>query len=62
MMYTNFMKEVRMDNKQLGLYLEVGGIVVGIIAALVLITQHPIHIIVLGIGTAIYFVGQFIKG
>jgi hypothetical protein len=51
-----------MDNKQLGLYLEIGGIVVGVVAALVLVTQHPIHIVVLGLGAAIYFVGQFIKG
>lgn len=51
-----------MDNKQLGLYLQIAGVVVGVVAALVLVTQHPVHIVVLGIGAAIYFAGQFIKG
>jgi len=33
------------------------GIIIGIIAALTLISRHPINILILGISAAIYFAG-----
>ena len=50
-----------MEMREIGNYVQIGGIVVGAIAALVLVQQHPIHIILLGVGAAMYFAGQFMK-
>jgi len=37
------------------------GIIIGTISALTLISQHPINILILGIGVAIYFAGNSLK-
>lgn len=40
--------------------LKYGGIVAGVIAALTLVSQHPIHILVLGACAAVYFAGVWL--
>lgn len=36
------------------------GIVVGIIAALTLVSRHPVNILILGIGATVYFAGVWL--
>jgi len=39
--------------------LKYGGIAVGIIAALTMVSQHPINVLILGLGAAVYFAGVY---
>jgi hypothetical protein len=48
-------------NKNLGLYLQVGGVVLGAITALLLVTRHPVLVGLLALGAALYFVGEYVK-
>jgi len=40
---------------------KIGGIGIGVIALISLVSLHPIHISVIGIGALIYFVGAYFK-
>jgi hypothetical protein len=35
------------------------GITIGVISTLTLVSLHPIHILVIGIGAVIYFAGKY---
>jgi hypothetical protein len=50
-----------MTKQEIGLYLQVGGIVLGAVVAVTLVTIHPIPIVLLGIGAGLYFVGDYLK-
>ena len=49
------------ENKMLKFsqYLKYGGIVVGIIAVLTLISRAPVNVAFIGLGAAIYFAGKW---
>jgi CHASE2 domain-containing sensor protein len=49
------------NNKDLGLYLQIGGCVLGTIVAITLISQHPLLIGLAIIGAGVYGYGAFLK-
>jgi len=40
------------------LIVKVVGVVIGAIATILLVTQHPVHVVVIALGAAVYFVGD----
>ena len=49
-----------MDMLEIGQYMRIIGIGIGIFTAIILVKQHPIPIILLAIGAGIYFVGDYL--
>ena len=41
-------------------YVKLAGIVVGGIGALVLLLAHPVYVIAIAIGAAVYFIGEYL--
>jgi hypothetical protein len=39
--------------------LKIGGIVLGAIAALTIVSKHPINILIIGVGAVVYFAGNY---
>lgn len=50
-----------MDNHEIGQYVKIGGIVVGALTVVVFVVNHPVPIILLGVGAAMYFVGEYLQ-
>ena len=50
-----------MDKNMVGLGMEIGGIVLGVIVLATLVTQHPVIVVTAVLGAGIYFAGRFIK-
>jgi len=50
-----------MDKNQIGLYMQIGSVVAGVITALLVIKTHPIPVILLGVEAGIYFIGAYLK-
>jgi len=50
-----------MNNQTLGMYLKIGGIVEGVVIAILLLKWHPVLVILLALGAGIYFVGDYIS-
>lgn len=50
-----------MENVKLSMYFKLGGIVVGAISAVTLISKYPFHVGFLALGAAIYFVGEYLQ-
>ena len=48
-------------NRQIGQYLQIGGVVLGAIAMVLLITRHPVLMGLNLLGAGLYFVGQFLR-
>lgn len=40
-------------------YVKLAGIVIGGIGALVLLLNHPVYVIAIALGAAVYFVGEY---
>ena len=38
-----------------------GGLGIGIVAMLALVSQHPLHVAFIGIGAVVYFVGKYFE-
>ena len=53
--------EALFRNRVIGRYLEIGGIVLGVIVAMILIKENLLPIILLGVGAAMYFVGRYMR-
>lgn len=49
-----------MDMLEIGQYMRIAGIGLGIATAIVLVKQHPTPIILLAIGAGIYFIGDYL--
>jgi hypothetical protein len=50
-----------MDKQQIYLYVQIGAVVAGVITALVVVTTHPIPVILLGVEAGVYFVAEYLR-
>jgi len=50
-----------MDNKQIGLILQIGGCLLGAIVAVLILKWHPVLISLEAVSAAMYFVGQYLR-